>query len=396
MSILSQAQEIKQQIVADRRHLHKNPELGLDLEQTAAYVTSRLKEMGYDPKPCGKNGVAAAIGPAGKTILLRGDMDALPIVENSGEEFCSLVPGRAHCCGHDLHASMLLGAAALLKMNEDKLQGTVKLMFQPGEEIFAGAKSMMEDGILTDVDAGLGMHVFCGIDAGKIQYRAGACMASVDGFKIHIRGVGCHGAQSFNGVDPINIGVHIHLALQEVIAREIDSNKAALITIGQFKAGEAANVIPNEAMMQGTLRTFSNEVREFMLKRLHEVCESVAKTYRGSAEVEMLYEVPPNVCDEKVTGDMVTYINNMNAEAKDSPVPVLTPEEMPEPVQGSEDFALVAAKVPSTYLFIGSGFPGKDTVTAPHNPKIVFNEEVLPLGAAAYASCAIQWLEQHR
>jgi amidohydrolase len=397
MSILEQAHAIREQIVADRRHIHQNPELGLELDQTAAYVTKRLKEMGYEPKPCGKNGVVATIGTGGKTILLRADMDALPILEDSGEAFCSVTNGRAHCCGHDLHTSMLLGAAKLLKDNESKLQGTVKFMFQPGEEIFAGAKSMIEDGLFTDspVDAAIGMHVFPSQKIGTICHHKGALMASVDGFKIHIKGMGCHGAQSFAGIDPINIGIHIHLALQEVIAREIDSNETALITIGQFTAGQAANIIPETAMMQGTLRTFSNDVRDFMVKRLHEICESVAKTYRGSVEVEMLYEIPTNYCNEEMTTDVVSYIENMNAEVQNSSVSKIIQEES-DKIQGSEDFALVAATVPSTFLLLGANFPEGNKVDVIHNPKVVFNEDCLPIGAAAYASCAIQWLENHK
>lgn len=387
--ILNHAKELNDTIINHRRTLHKHPEIGMDLPVTAEYVFNQLKEMGYQPQMCGPSGVTATVGTGGKTILLRADMDALPMEEKSGLEFSSEIPERAHTCGHDTHAAMLLGAAQILKDYESELKGTVKLMFQPGEEIFAGAKSMIANGVLENpkVDAALGMHIFPMFPLGTVGYCSKEMMASVDGFKITIHGVGSHGAQSFVGVDPINIGAHIHTALQEIISREIDSAEQALLTIGQFTAGNAANIIPDTAVMMGTIRTFNNEVRTFIVERMKAICKSVAETFRGTAEVEMLFEVSPLNVDEAVKNDMVSYVKDL-----DSDFLKLTEVER---LQGSEDFAAIAEKVPSAFFVLGADYPGEDTVTANHNPAVLFNEKALPYGAAIHANCAMKWLENH-
>lgn len=388
-TIAMRAYELKDEIIADRRHLHRRPEVGMELHETVSYVMGRLTEMGYEPKKCGKSGVTAVVGNPGKVFLLRADMDALPMDEASGLPFSSEIPGKAHTCGHDAHTAILLGAAKILKENEKDLKGTVKLMFQPGEEIFAGSLSMIEDGVLENpkVDAAMAMHVFPMFPLGTVGYRAGEMMASVDGFEIAVTGKGCHGAQSYKGVDPINIAVHIHTALQELISRETDSNEQALLTIGSIHAGEAANIIPQSAVMKGTIRTFSASVREFLVKRLCEISESVAKTFRGSAEVSFMYQVPPCICDESTTKELVSYVKEGLAEH-------VSPTEI-QKLQGSEDFALIAQRVPSTYFTLGADFPGKETITAPHHPGILFNEDIFPVGSAIYAECAVNWLKSH-
>ena len=362
----------------------------MDTPATVDFIMQRLTQMGYQPQKCGVSGVTATVGKGGKTILLRADMDGLPMGEDSGLEFASKVPGRAHTCGHDCHAAMLLTAAQILKEHEDSLEGTVKFMFQPGEEVFGGAADMIAAGILENpkVDAALAMHLFPVFDLGFLGYRAKELMASVDGFEITITGVGCHGAQSFNGVDPINIGAHLHIALQELIAREIDSNEMALLTIGKFVAGDAANIIPQTAVLQGTIRTLSATTRKFLLQRLKEVTEGVAKTFRGSATIKMLSEVPVNYCEPAVVQGHIDHIRKEYGEMLDI-------QEV-KPLQGSEDFALVAAQVPSTYFIVGAGFPGEDKVRAVHNPKVEFNEKALPNGAAIYAECAMNWLKTHK
>lgn len=387
--IFERAEQLKDQIICDRRHLHTNPELGMELPGTVEFVKSRLTEMGYEPKDCGPSGVTATVGTGTPVILLRADMDALPMEEASGLEFASKKHNIAHTCGHDCHTAMLLGAAQILKEHEKDLKGTVKLMFQPGEEIFAGARSMVEHGILESphVDAALGIHIFPMVPLGTIWYRAGAMMASVDGFEIEITGKGCHGAQSSSGVDPINIAAHTHLALQELISREIDAGETALLTIGSIAAGHAANIIPQTAVMQGTMRTFSAPVRDFLIKRTTEVCESVAKTFRGTAVVKFLYQVSACSCDPAVMEEMKGYAEEVGGGA----IKLAESPKMP----GSEDFALVAERVPSAFFMLGANFPGKNTITAQHNPGILFNEDSFTTGVAVYANCAIQWLEHH-
>lgn len=376
-------------MICDRRHLHRAPEVGMDLPDTVAFVKKRLAELGYEPKDCGPSGVTATVGNGSPVLLLRADMDALPMEEASGLEFSSETPGKAHTCGHDCHTAMLLCAAQILKENKKELKGTVKLMFQPGEEIFAGSRSMIEHGVLESpkVDAALAMHIFPMFPFGTVGYRAGELMASVDGFEIAVEGKGCHGAQSYQGVDPINIAAHIHIALQELIAREIDSNEAALLTVGSITSGDAANIIPQRALMKGTIRTFSPKVREFLISRMCEMCAAVAQAFRGTASVNFLYQVPPCHCDPAVTEEMKKYA----ADASEGAAKLV---EIPR-LQGSEDFALIAARVPSAYFTLGADFPGKETIRASHNPGILFNEDVFPTGAAIYAECAVKWLENH-
>ncbi len=387
--VWKRVQEIESQLIADRRHFHSNPEVGMEMPQTVAFIMQQLTDMGYKPQQCGKAGVVATVGKGGKTILLRGDMDALPMQEDSGLDFASKVPGRAHTCGHDCHTAILLNAARILKEREATLEGTVKLMFQPGEEVFAGARDMIENGLLDNpkVDAALAVHMFPCWEAGFVGYKKNELMASVDGFEITINGVGCHGAQPFNGVDPINIAAHLHISLQELIAREVDANEMALLTIGKFQAGDAANIIPQKAVMQGTIRTLSAPVRQHMVKRLHEVTDLVAKTFRGTAEIKMLSEIPVNYCDPAVVDSCLNAMQEMSGEFNVQEV---------KPVQASEDFALVAEKVPSAYFLLGAGYPNSDKVTILHNPKVEFNEKALSVGVTVLVGCAENWLKNNK
>ena len=279
MNYYERALELKDETIANRRHIHKNAETGLDLPKTKAYVMEKLTEYGLEPKDCGY-GVTATLGKGGKVLLLRADMDALPMPEESGEEFACPTGKEAHTCGHDFHAAMLLTAAKMLKEKEDTLEGTIKFMFQPAEETFEGSKNMIENGILENppVDAALAYHVSPGkMPIGLFMYNdKDTMMYSVDGFKITIHGKGSHGAYPHVGVDPINIGVHIHLALQELIARESDPTHSCVLTIGQFAGGTAANIIPETVVLQGTIRTNKPEARELLVRRMKEVAEKTA------------------------------------------------------------------------------------------------------------------------
>src|SRR3712207_1027846 len=244
MNYWERAKEIKDEIISYRRELHSNAEVGMDLPFTTEFVMKTLKSFGYEPKRIIDSGVVATVGNGGKPcILLRADMDALPMTEESCLNFCSKNLGSAHTCGHDLHAAMLLGAAKMLKENEQSINGTIKLMFQPAEETFQGAKAMIDAGVLENphVDRALAFHVGAGnAPVGICAYNdKGASMFSSTGFKINIKGKGSHGATPHESIDSINIAVHIYLALQELIAREINPSTPALITIGQLSGGSA-------------------------------------------------------------------------------------------------------------------------------------------------------------
>ena len=392
MSYYERALELKEEIVMNRRYFHTNAEVGLHMPKAKAFVMEKLKEYGLDPQECGE-GVTATIGKGGKVILLRADMDALSMPEQSGLPFACPTGTEGHCCGHDLHAAMLLTAAKMLKENEDSLEGTVKFMFQPGEENFTGAKNMVENGILENPkpDIALAYHVGPGqIPMGTFMYNDSgkAIMFSMDGFEIHIKGRGSHGAYPHMSVDPINIGVHIHLALQELIARECNPSDACVLTIGQFQAGSAQNIIPESAMMSGTIRTNSPEERQLLLRRLKEVSERTAEVYGGTAEVVMTGGVGPLVCDAALTKEMVGYM-------KELPIPNLTGYPGIT-ASASEDFSVVAERIPSVFMYLAAGFLDERGAVSAHNPKVVFNEDVLPMGAACLAQCATEWLKNNK
>lgn len=391
MNYYERALELKDETIANRRHIHKNAETGLDLPKTKAYVMEKLTEYGLEPKDCGY-GVTATLGKGGKVLLLRADMDALPMPEESGEEFACPTGKEAHTCGHDFHAAMLLTAAKMLKEKEDTLEGTIKFMFQPAEETFEGSKNMIENGILENppVDAALAYHVSPGkMPIGLFMYNdKDTMMYSVDGFKITIHGKGSHGAYPHVGVDPINIGVHIHLALQELIARESDPTHSCVLTIGQFAGGTAANIIPETAVLQGTIRTNKPEARELLVRRMKEVTEKTAAVYNGTVDIEMISEVPPLICNPKLTDEVVGYMQELG-------IPGLTPYPGIS-ASASEDFAVIAEKVPSTFMYLSAGYLDERGQYPAHHPKAQFNEDVCPIGAACLAHCASQWLKNNK
>lgn len=391
MNYYERALTLKEETVAHRRFFHVNAEVGLNMPKGQAYVMEELKKLGIEASPCG-HGVTATIGNGGKCLLLRADMDALPMGEESGLDFACPTGTEAHTCGHDFHVAMLLTAAKMLKENETNLEGTVKLMFQPAEETFEGAKDMIENGILENPtpDAALAYHVTSGkMPVGIYMYNnASTMMFSVDGFKITVKGRGAHGAYPHASIDPINIAVHIYTALEALIAREVDPAKANLLTIGKFSAGTASNIIPESAELQGTIRSNDKASRELLVRRMKEIAVKTAETYGGSAEVEMLSEVPPLICNPKLTDEFVGYMKDMNI-----------PGAMPYPgisASASEDFASIADKIPGTFMYLSAGFLDDRGSAPAHNPKVQFNEDVCPIGAACYAHCATEWLKNNK
>lgn len=387
MSYLQRARELYEEMVRDRRYLHQHPEVGMDLPETVKYVMRRLTEMGYQPQRLGQGVTATVTGnPKGKVFLLRADMDTLPMEEKSGLPFASQ-RSCAHTCGHDMHTAMLLGAAQMLKEREKELNGTVKLMFQPGEEVLSGAKTMVEAGILENphVDAAMGAHMIPMIPVGFGGYGTGVVSASSDHLVIKIEGKGGHGAHPHTAVDPINIGVHIHLALQELISREVDPAETVVLTFGKFQGGEAANIIPSSVVMEGTLRTFNEELRTRLLERIKAVCAHTAQAFRGSAQVTDLYSVCALNIDEDTARSTARGWQGEGLKM------ILRSDKM----SGSEDFSEVAAHVPSTFFVVGGGTAEDGCGVGLHSPEIQFREEALIYGAAAYASGAAAWLRDH-
>lgn len=390
MDFYEKALEYRDETIAHRRWFHKNAETGLNMPQGQSYVLETLKSYGINARKCG-HGVTATIGNKGKCILLRADMDALPMREESGLDFACPTGKEAHTCGHDFHVAMLLTAARILKEQESNLQGTVKFMFQPAEETFEGARNMIEHGILTEPkpDAALAFHVTSGqMPVGIYIYNnTGTMMYSVDGFRIKIQGMGAHGAYPHDSIDPINIGVHIHLALQELMARESNPAHSCVVTVGHFSGGTTANIIPDTASLEGTIRTNNPAGRELLVRRMKEVAVKTADVYGGTATIDMLSEVPPLICNPELTTEMVSYMKELSFPNCQE-YPGMT-------ASASEDFALIAEKIPSTMMYLSAGFPDERGAYPAHNPKVQFNEDVCPIGVAGYVHCAVEWLKKN-
>ena len=289
--LLQEIEKYKEDLVNARRYLHSHPEIGFNLPNTVAFIKKELLAMGYEPKPCGKSGLTVLAGgkKEGKVFMIRGDMDALPISEEAHVNFASQ-NGNMHACGHDMHTTMLLGAAKLLKAHEDEIEGTIKLDFQPSEENFQGANDMIQAGLLENpsVDAALMIHVMANLpmEPGTVIISDGGVSApAADYFKIHIQGKGCHGSMPNNGVDPINAAAHIITALQEIHARELALSEEAVLTFGTIQGGMAENAIPDTVDLGGTLRTYDEDIRDFIKKRMVEISKYITSAFRAEAEV---------------------------------------------------------------------------------------------------------------
>lgn len=391
MDFYKRALELNDETIAHRRFFHKNAETGLNMPIAVEYVIKKLSEFGLNPQKCGY-GVTALLGKGEKTLLLRADMDALPMPEESGEEFACPTGKQAHACGHDFHAAMLLTAAKILKENENKLCGKVKLIFQPAEETFEGSKNMIENGILENPkpDAALAFHVAPGkLPIGLFMYNCGGVMmSSVDGFRITITGKGGHGAYPNLTVDPIHTAVQIYTALEGLIARNSNPEKNCILTVGKFQSGNAANIIPDTAVLEGTLRTNDTHERELLVGKIREVANGISEINGAKAEITPLSEVPPLICDSKFTEQIAGFMQEMN-------IPGMTPYPNMQ-ANASEDFAVIAEKIPSAFIYLSAGFPDERGAYSAHNPKVRFNEEVCPIGASALAYCAVRWLETNK
>ena len=307
--ILEMAKELEDELVENRRHIHTNPEIGLELEKTTEYVVNKLKEMGIEPEYITNSGVIAKLGKGGKTILLRADMDALPMDENADLSFKSC-NHNAHLCGHDIHTANLLGAAKILKEKESELKGTVILMFQPGEEVGQGAKSMIDAGLFkkNKVDAALALHVNPEIEPGKLEYKKGVASASMDAFLVKVQGRGAHSSTPHLGIDPLMIVNTIYTMLNSLVGKEADPFQTAVLTIGKMGGGTAANIIPDTAVLEGGLRCFDKETRNHLSKRVYEIIDEVTKTMRGSYTVQKFY-TPSVINDAKLCDALHPYIS---------------------------------------------------------------------------------------
>ena len=396
--ILREAKALQEEIKAHRLWLHTHAETGFDLTETKPYVKSALMKMGYTVQECGKAGLVTTVGkPGRKVLLLRADMDALPIAEEADVDF-ACKNGRMHACGHDMHTAMLLGAAKILKAHESELDGMVKLMFQPAEEIFEGSKDMIASGVLENPrpDAALMIHVAAGmpLPAGTVVVSApGVSAPAADYFTIRVHGKGCHGSAPQNGIDPLTAAAHILIALQEIHARELSASDEAVLTIGTFHAGEAGNVIPDTATMGGTIRTYDEKTRAYLKERMTAIAKNVAEAFRASAEVSFGSGCPTLVNDKDLSEKVTGYLKDLLGASH-----AFTTAELnggkPARGGGSEDFAYVSHEVPSLMLALAAGEPSKGYPYPQHHPKVKFDERVLSTGAAVFVDCAIQYMKE--
>lgn len=393
MNYLKRSLELKDKIITARRYLHQFPELGSDLVNTSSFVKKKLIEFGLSPISVGGYGISATIGNGLPVLLLRADMDALAMTEQSSLSFASENNGVAHCCGHDTHTAMLLYAAKMLKENEANLNGTVKLMFQPDEEGGNGCKSMVDDGILQNpcVDFAMAMHVDASSPLSTISYSEGAAFCSNDVFEVKVIGKDGHGARPHKCIDSINASAHIVTALQTLIARESNPLEINILTVCSIESStKIFNIMPAFTTIKGSIRTYNESERQLLINRFKEICENIAKSFGCSVEIDISKSLNTLFVEDKIEKKMLSY---MKKELSDE----ITINETPVKKMGSEDFCCITSLVPSAYFFIGAGI---DRTTphncSQHNAKVVFNEDMLHLGSSIFCYCATSWLEDNK
>ena len=375
-----------------RRAIHEEPELGLQTPKTAAKVRAMLADLPLEWRegPSSSGMVAILRGPAnGRTVLLRGDMDALPMEEETGLAFASRVPGAMHACGHDSHTAMLAGAARMLCAARGRLAGTIMFMFQPGEEGFHGARFMLEDGLIEPLpDAAFALHVMPNAPHGVFGGRAGPLLASADQIEVTVRGRGGHASMPHDALDPIPVACEIVTAIQSFVTRRVSAADAVVVTIGRILAGSTHNVIPETAQLLGTIRTLSPRNRAFVQEGLRRLAEGIAAAHGATAEVRFEEGFPVTLCDARAVALGARVARETFGE--DAWV------DMPAPVMGAEDFSYVLEKVPGAMFFLGASAKGSDwrQCCALHSNRMMLDEAVMARGAALHAALAERFLEE--
>ena len=387
MSIKEIAKKHEQYTIDMRREFHMYPEPSMKEERTAKRIKEELEKMGIPCVSMAGTGVLGTIKGKnpGKTIALRADIDALDLPEKNDVSYKSKHEGFMHACGHDTHAAMLLGAAKILNEMKDEINGTVKLMFQPGEEVAQGAKRMIEDGALEGVDEVFGMHINSKFDSGKIGAGAGPKSASTDMFKIKIKGKGGHGAAPHQTVDSVVVASAIVMNLQTIVSRETNPMEPLVLTVGKITSGSRWNIIADDATIEGTTRTYNRELRNSLHSILERVAKNIAASYRAEAEVEYSY-----LCSAVINNELPTE------RAKNTIVKLFGKDALVESEQqmGGEDFSEYLNIVPGTFISLGAGNEAKDSCYPHHHPKFEIDEDVLINGALIHAQYALDFLNE--
>jgi len=403
MNILEHSKKYEEQIIKDRRYLHQYPEIGFELPNTQKYIQQRLDEMGIAHKQCGIvppdiqkkyeiagfgsqaqcTGVVATIGQGAPCILLRADMDALPIDEEVDSDFTSKNPGVMHACGHDSHVAMLLGAAQILKDREAELQGTVKLLFQPGEEWGYGSKLMIDDGLLQNptVDAAFGIHIMPDQQAGTLSVHKGTLTQAMDTYIVNIQGNGGHSSQPHKTIDANMIMNQLYTSLNLLMTREADPNHSVTFSVGAMSGGTATNIIPDKAVLQGNMRSYDQQTRDHLCQRITEMIDHTVKAWRGQYST-IEFHTPTTYNNPQFIDAITPFLEH-----------VVGAENVVDNgyLGGSEDFSYISQEVPSAFVVLGTGKEGEAPV---HNPRMRQNEDIFKYGAALHANVAIEWLKQ--
>lgn len=389
MSIKKLAEKYNSYIIEKRRYFHQHPELSWKEENTTNVIEAELKTMGIETTRFeGKTGITGLIRGKyeGKTVALRADIDALPIEEHADVPFRSLNQGVMHACGHDCHASMLLGAAKILTEIKNELNGNVKLIFQAAEETCHGAEYYVEQGVLDDVDAIFGMHIWGSMDAPKINIQPGGRMASCDNFKIIVKGKACHGSAPHMGTDAIAASASIIMNLQTLVSRKNDPLNPLVISVCTIHGGNVFNIIADNVVMEGTVRTFSRELRKNLDVMMREMIETTAKTFGAKASLEYF----------RYPGPVINDCEELNRIAKNAAVQLYGEEGLVplEKMTGSEDFAYYMEKVPGVFVYLGCLNPQIGATYSNHSDKFKVDESALSRGAAFYAQFAYDYLKE--
>ena len=390
-NLLEDACSIGERITALRRAIHAEPELGLDTPKTLAKVRAELADLPLEWREGPSCTGAVAVlnsGKSGRSVLLRGDMDALPMPEETHLSFSSTIPGRMHACGHDTHTAMLAGAARILSQRAEALPGEVRFMFQPGEEGYQGARVMLDDGLLDPLpDAAFALHIMPNAPHGAIGSRVGTLLASADFLEIVVEGRGGHASMPHDARDPVPVACEIVMALQAMVTRRFKATEAVVVTITQMDSSTAHNVIPDKARLRGTIRTLSAEARQAVASAIQTLAENIAQAHECGADVTITRGFPPTVNDARAVA---------LAEAVATALPHGEYLPLPAPIMGAEDFSYVLEKVPGMMAFLGVAKSGADLTQccSIHSSRMMVDETVLPRGTALLAGCATLFLDR--